>query len=34
MRILVTGGASYIGSVVTEELLSDGHGVVTQIPGT
>lgn len=28
MRVLVTGGAGYIGSVVTEELLSDGHEVV------
>jgi UDP-glucose 4-epimerase len=27
MRVLVTGGAGYIGSVVTEELLNDGHTV-------
>lgn len=28
MRVLVTGGAGYIGSVVTAQLLSDGHEVV------
>ena len=28
MRVLVTGGAGYIGSVVTEELVGDGHEVV------
>jgi len=28
MRVLVTGGAGYIGSVVTEQLVSDGHQVV------
>lgn len=28
MRIVVTGGAGYIGSVVTEYLLDGGHGVV------
>ena len=28
MRVLVTGGAGYIGSVVTEQLIGDGHTVV------
>src|SRR5919107_1480675 len=28
MQVLVTGGAGYIGSVVTEELLRAGHAVV------
>jgi UDP-glucose 4-epimerase len=28
MRLLVTGGAGYIGSVVTARLLADGHDVV------
>jgi UDP-glucose 4-epimerase len=28
MQVLVTGGAGYIGSVVGEQLLSDGHHVV------
>jgi UDP-glucose 4-epimerase len=28
MRVLVTGGAGYIGSVVVEELIADGHHVV------
>jgi UDP-glucose 4-epimerase len=28
MRVLVTGGAGYIGSVVSEQLVSDGHEVV------
>lgn len=28
MRVLVTGGAGYIGSVVTEVLLGEGHDVV------
>jgi UDP-glucose 4-epimerase len=28
MRVLVTGGAGYIGSVVTEQLVADGHEVI------
>ena len=28
MRIMVTGGAGYVGSVVTEETLKEGHEVV------
>ena len=28
MKILVTGGAGYIGSVATAELLAAGHEVV------
>lgn len=28
MQVMVTGGAGYIGSVVVEELLEDGHEVV------
>ncbi|HEX8889316.1 MAG TPA: UDP-glucose 4-epimerase GalE [Pyrinomonadaceae bacterium] len=28
MRVFVTGGAGYIGSVVTEKLVEDGHEVV------
>lgn len=27
MHVLVTGGAGYIGSIVTEALLRDGHAV-------
>lgn len=28
MNVMVTGGAGYIGSVVTEQLVADGHSVV------
>jgi UDP-glucose 4-epimerase len=28
MRVLVTGGAGYIGSVITDQLIADGHTVV------
>src|SRR5215210_4376892 len=28
MRVLVTGGAGYIGSVITDQLIEDGHTVV------
>jgi UDP-glucose 4-epimerase len=28
MRVMVTGGAGYIGSVVSEELMRDGHEVI------
>ena len=28
MRVLVTGGAGYIGSVITDQLVADGHSVV------
>src|SRR4030095_13473384 len=28
MRVLVTGGAGYIGSVITDQLIEDGHDVV------
>src|SRR2546430_17472878 len=28
MRLLVTGGAGYIGSIVARHLINDGHSVV------
>ena len=28
MKVLVTGGAGYVGSVVAEELVKEGHDVV------
>ena len=28
MRVMVTGGAGYIGSVITDQLIDDGHHVV------
>jgi UDP-glucose 4-epimerase len=28
MRVLVTGGAGYIGRVITDQLIDDGHRVV------
>jgi UDP-glucose 4-epimerase len=28
MKVLVTGGAGYIGSVTTEKMLDEGHEIV------
>jgi UDP-glucose 4-epimerase len=28
VKLLVTGGAGYIGSIVAKQLLGQGHGVV------
>ena len=28
MKILITGGAGYLGSVITGKMLSEGHEVV------
>ena len=30
MKILVTGGAGYVGSIIAEWLLQDGHGLDSQ----